>query len=78
MEGIIKASFFQDFTTALAQTLGIAVYLRKNVDSDNVSLIAVFVDGAWSKRSCKVNFNASSGVGVIVRKAYWKITIFRY
>lgn len=32
------------------------------VDEDGIPLIAVVVDGAWSKRSYSVNYNASSGV----------------
>lgn len=44
-----------------------------NVDSDNIPLITVIADGAWSKRSYKVNFNALSGVGVIVGKRTGKL-----
>lgn len=39
----------------LAQTAG-------DVDSQGYPLIAVVVDGAWSKRSYKTNYNSASGV----------------
>jgi hypothetical protein len=34
------------------------------VDSNGVGMITVIVDGAWSKRSYKTNYNALSGPGV--------------
>ncbi|EFA13403.1 hypothetical protein TcasGA2_TC005048 [Tribolium castaneum] len=36
------------------------------IDKDGVPYITVVVDGAWSKRSYKSNYNASSGVATIV------------
>jgi hypothetical protein len=36
------------------------------VDSDGIPYITVTVDGAWSKRSYKSNYNALSGVGCII------------
>ncbi|KAK4882653.1 hypothetical protein RN001_005972 [Aquatica leii] len=37
-----------------------------NVTSDGVPVISVIVDGAWSKRSYRTNYNASSGVACII------------
>jgi hypothetical protein len=36
------------------------------VDSNGVGMITVIVDGAWSKRSYKTNYNALSGVASII------------
>ncbi|CAH1109132.1 unnamed protein product [Psylliodes chrysocephalus] len=36
------------------------------VDGNGIPFITVVADGAWSKRSYNVNYNASSGVGCIV------------
>jgi hypothetical protein len=36
------------------------------IDSNGRALITVIVDGAWSKRSYKTNYNESSGVGCII------------
>lgn len=36
------------------------------IDSDGIPFITVTVDGAWSKRSYKSNYNALSGVGCII------------
>ncbi|XP_072389723.1 uncharacterized protein [Diabrotica undecimpunctata] len=51
---------------ALAKEIG-------EVDSDGNGLITVIADGAWSKRSYKVNYDASSGVACIVGAKTGKI-----
>lgn len=43
------------------------------IDSDNIPMITVIADGAWSKRSYKVNYNASSGVAVIIGQKTGKL-----
>ena len=35
---------------------------KSRVDANGISYITVVADGAWSKRSYKVNYNAPSGV----------------
>lgn len=46
-----------------------------NITSDGIPFITVVLDGAWSKRSYRVNYNALSGVAVIVgfhtKKVIW-------
>lgn len=37
-----------------------------DVNENGVPIISVIVDGAWSKRSYKTNYNALSGVGCII------------
>lgn len=37
-----------------------------DVDDDGIPITTVVVDGAWSKRSYKSNYNALSGVGCII------------
>lgn len=39
---------------------------RGDVTSDGIPFLTVILDGAWSKRSYRVNYNALSGVAVIV------------
>lgn len=39
---------------------------KGHVDADGIPLVPVTVDGAWSKRSYKTNYNAASGVGCII------------
>jgi hypothetical protein len=44
-----------------------------NVDENNVPLITVIADGAWSKRSYRTNYNAKSGAACIVGEKTGKI-----
>jgi hypothetical protein len=48
------------------------------VDSNGVGMITVIVDGAWSKRSYKTNYNALSGVASINWCSIKKSVIYRY
>lgn len=50
--------------------------IRKgDIDKDGVPFITVYVDGGWSKRSYGHNYNAASGVAVIIGK-YTKKVLF--
>lgn len=44
-----------------------------NVDTDGIPKITVIADGAWSKRSYKSNYNAPSGVAVIIGQRTKKV-----
>ncbi|XP_022908270.2 uncharacterized protein [Onthophagus taurus] len=46
---------------------------KGDVDDHGVALVSVVSDGAWSKRSYRTNYNAASGVGVIIGEATKKI-----
>ena len=39
----------------------------------NIPAITVILDGGWSKRTHRHNYNAKSGVGIIIGKATGKI-----
>ena len=47
--------------------------IANNNFHQNVPAITVIVDGGWSKRTNKHNYNAKSGVGIIIGKATGKI-----
>lgn len=44
-----------------------------HIDKDGTPCITVIADGAWSKRSYKTNYNALSGVAVIIGEATKKV-----
>ncbi|KAK9728156.1 hypothetical protein QE152_g18110 [Popillia japonica] len=46
-----------------------------DIDSEGIPCITVVADGAWSKRSYNVNYNAASGVACIIGKEQEKTTI---
>ncbi|CAH1375544.1 unnamed protein product, partial [Tenebrio molitor] len=46
---------------------------KGDVDQDGVAHITVFLDGGWSKRSYGHNYNAASGVAVIIGKSTGKV-----
>ncbi|KAK4882011.1 hypothetical protein RN001_005330 [Aquatica leii] len=43
------------------------------VDSDGIPWISVYLDGGWSKRSYGHNYNAASGVAVIIGRETKKV-----
>lgn len=49
--------------------------LRGEVDVDGIPLLTVVLDGVWSKRSYRTNYNALSGAAAIVgyytQKVIW-------
>lgn len=49
-----------------------------NVDPDGIPFITVVVDGSWSKRSYKTNYNSLSGVACIIgletKKIYFYVS----
>ena len=47
--------------------------IANNSFHQNVPAIAVILDGGWSKRTHRHNYNAKSGVGIIIGKITGKI-----
>lgn len=65
LEGDWFATAKEDMLEAIQLEINYAKE-RGDVTSDGIPFITVILDGAWSKRSYRVNYNALSGVAVIV------------
>ena len=52
--------------------------IANNSFHQNVPAITVILDGEWSKRTHRHNYNAKSGVGIIIGKTTGKILLWAY
>jgi hypothetical protein len=65
IKSIVKENALEDMIEAGKEEAAIAIESGE-IDADGIPMIPVIVDGAWSKRSYKSNYNASSGVACII------------
>ncbi|CAH1109256.1 unnamed protein product [Psylliodes chrysocephalus] len=72
MEKIVDNVFLEELRKAGEEEAAIAQE-KGDVDSTGTPYITVIADGAWSKRSYKTNYNALSGVAVIIGEATKKV-----
>ncbi|KAF5281749.1 hypothetical protein FQR65_LT14544 [Abscondita terminalis] len=75
-ENTVADVIHSSLTTQITENGKQEAHLAKihgEVDSNGVPCITVIADGAWSKRSYNVNYNALSGVGCIIGKRTGKI-----
>lgn len=72
LENVIQNVLLHDMLRAGEEEVRIAKE-KGDVSSDGIPFITVIADGAWSKRSYKTNYNALSGVAVIIGEATRKI-----
>ncbi|CAH1104966.1 unnamed protein product [Psylliodes chrysocephalus] len=72
MEKIVDKVFLKELRKAGEEEATIDQE-KGDVDSTGTPYITVIADGAWSKRSYKTNYNALSGLAVIIGKATKKV-----
>lgn len=72
LENLVQNVLLQEMHNAGEEEAKIATE-KGDVGPDGIPFITVIADGAWSKRSYKSNYNALSGVAVIIGEATKKI-----
>ncbi|KAJ8964298.1 hypothetical protein NQ317_000094 [Molorchus minor] len=72
LEKIIQGVLMQELKLAGEEEAKLAID-NGHIDKDGTPCITVIADGAWSKRSYKTNYNALSGVAVIIGEATKKV-----